>query len=199
MGRSKDGGLGFGISFGSQGSISQSLLDSKIDSLTKNAKREVCYDKVGNSNNTLYVYDSLKNKGKNVKKSNEIHKKHPFSKPQNSPIHIPKNATMKVENKAGYEQVKYTWKHGDYTYESRWHTKTKDAPVNGQSWVVKRERKGVGYGPNARKNETHFLSGSKWVSKKDWFDAIKARKSGTATKKQIELLDKGHYRKGRKK
>ena len=24
----------------------------------------------------------------------------------------------------------------------------------------------------------------KWVSKKDWFDAIKARKSGTATKKQ---------------
>ncbi|MDY5983378.1 MAG: hypothetical protein SPJ17_06740 [Anaeroplasma sp.] len=39
----------------------------------------------------------------------------------------------------------------------------------------------------------------KWVSKKDWFDAIKARKSGTATKKQIELLDKGHYRKGRKK
>jgi hypothetical protein len=31
------------------------------------------------------------------------------------------------------------------------------------------------------------------------FDAIKARKSGTATKKQIELLDKGHYRKGRKK
>ena len=39
----------------------------------------------------------------------------------------------------------------------------------------------------------------KWASKKDWFDAIKARKSGTATKKQIELLDKGHYRKGRKK
>ena len=39
----------------------------------------------------------------------------------------------------------------------------------------------------------------KWTSKKNWFDAIKARKSGTATKKQIELLDKGHYRKGRKK
>lgn len=47
MGRSKNGGLGFGISLGSQGSISQSLLDSKIDNLTKKAKREVCYDKVG--------------------------------------------------------------------------------------------------------------------------------------------------------
>ena len=83
MGRSKNGGLGFGISFGSQGGISQSLLDSKIDNLTKKAKREVCM--------------------------------------------------------------------------------------------------------------------IKWASKKDWFDAIKARKSGTATNKQIELLDKGHYRKGRKK
>ena len=83
MGRSKNDGLGFGISFGSQGSISRSLLDSKIDNLTKRLK------------------------------------------------------------------------------------------------------------------EKFFLI--KWVSKKDWFDAIKARKSGTATKKQIELLDKGHYRKGRKK
>ena len=198
MGRSKNSGLGFGIGRGSQGSIMQGNVNNKIDSLSKTTKPEVCYEKVSNSSNTLCVYDTLKNNGKNVEKSHEIHKKHPFSKPQNSPIHVPKNAKMKVENKKGYEQVKYTWKHGNYSYEARWHTKTKDAPVNGQSWVVKRQRKGIGYGPNARKNETHFLSGSKWVSKKDWFDAIKARKAGTATKKQIEMLDKGHYRKGSK-
>ena len=197
MGRSKNGGLGFGIGFGSQGCISQSYLDNKIDSLYKKNKSDVCYEKVSYHNNAL-SFDILKNEGKNVEKSHEIHKRHPFSKPQNSPIHIPQNASMKVENKTGYEQVKYAWKHGNYSYEARWHTKTKDAPVNGQSWVVKRERKGIGYGPNVRKNETHFLSGSKWVSKKDWFDAIKARKSGTATKKQIEILDNGHYRKGRK-
>lgn len=196
MGRSKNSGLGHGIGYGSQGSISQTYLDNKIDNLAKNTKREAYYDKMSSSSNAFYVYDTLKNKGKNVKKSYEIHKRHPFSKPQNSPIHVPKNAKMKVENKEGYEQVKYTWKHGNYSYEARWHTKTKDAPVNGQSWVVKRERKGIGYGPNARKNETYFLSGSKWVSKKDWFDAIKARKSGNATKKQIEILDKGHFRKG---
>ena len=81
MGRSKNSGLGFGIGRGSQGSIMQGNVNNKIDSLSKATKPEVCYEKVSNSSNTLCVYDTLKNNGKNVEKSHEIHKKHPFSKP----------------------------------------------------------------------------------------------------------------------
>ena len=35
---------------------------------------------------------------------------------------------------------------------------------------------------------SRFLAGWKW------HDAIKARKEGTATKEQIEILDRGHWK-----
>lgn len=43
----------------------------------------------------------------------------------------------KEETKNGYVQVKYTWKKGEYSYTSRWHTRTPNAPKEqGDSWVV---------------------------------------------------------------
>ena len=39
--------------------------------------------------------------------------------PKGSPINIPSTATVKEENKNGYDQVKYSWKRGDFSYTSR--------------------------------------------------------------------------------
>lgn len=39
--------------------------------------------------------------------------------PKGSPIKIPSSATVKEEKKDGYDQVKYTWKHGAFSYTSR--------------------------------------------------------------------------------
>ena len=113
-----------------------------------------------------------------------------------APMKIPSNATIKDEKKQGYDQVKYKWKRGDFTYTARWHTRTPDAPKEqGNSWVVERKRAGIGNGPNARRAERHILVGkNKWVSKKKWYDAIHARKTGTATKEQEELLNNGHWK-----
>ncbi len=113
-----------------------------------------------------------------------------------SPINVPSSASAKVEKKNGYDQVKYTWKRGEYTYTSRWHTRTPNAPKEqGDSWVVERRIPGIGYGKNARKPREEVLIGkNKWISKDEWREAIKARKNGTATRKQKEMLDNGHWK-----
>ena len=121
--------------------------------------------------------------------------------PKSSPIRIPGDAQIKEEAKEGYDQVKYTWKTGDYKYESRWHTRTPNAPANqGDSWVVSRTVPGIGSGPNARQKKTEILVGktdsgqNKWVDKKVWDAAVHARKNGTCTKEQKEMLDNGHWK-----
>lgn len=116
--------------------------------------------------------------------------------PKGSPIKIPSSATIKEERKNGYDQVKYTWKQGDYSYTSRWHTPTPNAPAGqGDSWVVERKKAGVGYGKNAHPKTEEILVGkNKWISKKEWRDAIIARKKGTLTKEQKEQLDNGHWK-----
>lgn len=113
-----------------------------------------------------------------------------------SPIKIPSNATIKEEKKNGYDQVKYTWQKGEYSYTSRWHTRTPNAPKEqGESWVVQRDKPGIGYGKNARPGEHDILVGkNKWISKRVWQDAIRARKNGTITQEQKELLDNGHWK-----
>lgn len=115
---------------------------------------------------------------------------------ERSPISIPSSATEKTERKNGYDQIKYTWKHGEYTYISRWHTKTPNAPQSqGNSWVVERKKSGVGYGKNARPKQEEVLVGkNKWVPKQKWQEAIRARNNGTATKEQKEMLDNGHWK-----
>lgn len=119
--------------------------------------------------------------------------------PKGSPIKIPSSATVKEEQKNGYDQVKYTWKKGDYSYTSRWHTRTPNAPKEqGNSWVVERKKSGVGYGKNARPKQEEVLVGkNKWISKQDWKNAIMARKKGTLTQQQKEWLDNGHWKDNR--
>ena len=119
--------------------------------------------------------------------------------PKGSPIKIPSDATVKEEKKDGYDQVKYTWKRGDYSYTSRWHTRTPNAPKEqGNSWVVERKKSGVGYGKNARPKQEEVLVGkNKWISKQDWKNAIMARKKGTLTQQQKEWLDNGHWKDNR--
>lgn len=116
--------------------------------------------------------------------------------PQSSPMHIPDNATITSQTKNGYDQVKYQWTRGEYNYTSRWHTRTPGAPPEqGDSWVVERHRPGIGSGPNARPAKREILVGEgKWVSKSTWDAAIRARKNGTATQEQKELLDHGHWK-----
>ncbi len=121
--------------------------------------------------------------------------------PKTSPLKVPSTATIKEEQKVGYTQVKYNWQHGDYKYQSRWHTRTPGAPVNtGNTWVVEKRKPGIGFGPGARPAERYVLVGKtksgayKWVDKKKWDEAIRARKNGTATKEQKEMLDHGHWK-----
>lgn len=121
--------------------------------------------------------------------------------PKSSPLKIPASAQIKEEQKQGYVQVKYSWLRGKYKYLSRWHTRTPNAPeYQGDSWVVERKIPGIGSGPNARKRKTEVLVGKMpngkniWVDKKIWNEAIDARKNGTTTLKQKELLDHGHWK-----
>ena len=116
--------------------------------------------------------------------------------PKGSPIKIPSSATIKEEQKNGYEQVKYTWKNGDYSYISRWHARTPNSPKNqGDSWIVERKKSGLGYGKNAHPKQEEILVGkNKWISKKEWNDAIISRRKGTLTQKQKEWLDNGHWK-----
>ena len=71
--------------------------------------------------------------------------------PKGSPIKIPSKATVKEATKNGYDQVTYIWKSRGFSYTSRWHTRTSNAPEGqGNSWVVQRDKAGIGYGKNAR-------------------------------------------------
>lgn len=116
--------------------------------------------------------------------------------PQSSPIHIPKSAKITPQHKEGYSQVKYQWQQGEYKYTSRWHTKTPGAPSGqGDSWVVERHLPGIGAGPHARPAKKEVLIGvNKWISKATWNAAIRAKKNGTATQAQKELLNHGHWK-----
>ena len=110
-----------------------------------------------------------------------------------SPIEIPENATYKAKSmNDGYEQITYKWNDGKYKNEVRWHTRTSGAPVDqGNTWVIERKIPGNG----GTKPSTEILIGDdEWVPAYKWFEAIKARKAGTATQEQIELLDKGHWK-----
>lgn len=116
--------------------------------------------------------------------------------PKTSPIAIPSTAIIKEEQKNGYKQVKYTWEYEDFSYTSRWHTRTPNAPIEqGDSWVVQRDKAGIGYGKDVRPAQHEILIGeNEWVKRSEWQDAIRARKKGTATKEQEELLDNGHWK-----
>lgn len=115
--------------------------------------------------------------------------------PKSSPIEIPNNAEFKVQIKDEYTQVKYDWKKEEYKYQARWHTKTPNSPgYESESWVVERKIPGIGSGLNARHSTNEVLVGTKWISKKIWQEAIYAKKNGTATVQQKEVLKNGHHK-----
>lgn len=115
-----------------------------------------------------------------------------------SPINVPKDAIRKAELKEnGYYQIKYKWNADDgFEYTSRWHTRPPNSPLNqGDTFVVERRIPGIGYGRNHRGTVEQVLVGeNKWISKKEWKKACEARRRGTITKIQEEMLDNGHWK-----
>ncbi|WP_211344377.1 peptidoglycan-binding domain-containing protein [Paenibacillus lentus] len=112
---------------------------------------------------------------------------------QRAPIEIPENANMKAKSMAdGYEQITYKWNDGTYKYEVRWHTRTSGAPADqGNTWVIQRTIPGSG----GNKPQSFFKIGeNEWVEGYRWYDAIAARKAGTATPEQVRILDQGHWK-----
>ncbi|MEC0259718.1 WXG100 family type VII secretion target [Paenibacillus lautus] len=112
---------------------------------------------------------------------------------QRAPIEIPENANMKAKSMAdGYEQITYKWNDGTYKYEVRWHTRTSGAPADqGNTWVIQRTIPGSG----GNKPQSFFKIGeNEWVEGYKWYDAIAARKAGTATQEQVRILDQGHWK-----
>ena len=93
--------------------------------------------------------------------------------------------------------MQYEWTDADgYEYTTRWHTRNPTAPLEQRDvWVIEREIKGMGYGPNARPNVHQVCVGDgKWITYDEWRKAINARKGGYATKQQEEWLDYGHWK-----
>ena len=143
---------------------------------------------IGEVADTAKLADKVVDIGKLSEKTGSIAKR--------SPIRIPEKATAQVQAKNGYSQIKYTWESRNYKYTSRWHTRTPNAPENqGITWVVERKSSGIGYGKNARPKKEEVLVGkNKWIAKDKWKGAITAQRNGTATKKQKEWLDNGHWK-----
>ncbi len=110
-------------------------------------------------------------------------------------MQIPEGAKIKPQIKEGYYQIKYQWTDADgYQIESRWHTRTPEAPIEQRdTWVVERVIPGIGAGPNHRPRFEQVRVGeNEWIAKKEWKNAIAAGKGGYATRKQKEWLDYGH-------
>ena len=108
-----------------------------------------------------------------------------------APIEIPESATITPASKAGYEQISYNWRDGTFKYEVRWHTRTPGAPTNqGNTWVVERITPGSGGIPP----KSEILSGGQWISRYEWQKAIKAYQKGTATQRQLQILEQGHWK-----
>ena len=118
---------------------------------------------------------------------------------QRSPIKVPNNANASIQHKTaqkgsgGYEQIKYTWVDQGVKYESRWHTRTPEAPpTQGNSWVVTRQVQGS---RTKRASEKQYLmNNGTWISETRWNQATMSRAKGTETSQQRAILDNGHIK-----
>lgn len=113
-----------------------------------------------------------------------------------SPIPIPENAEKIIQAKDEYYQIRYIWKEDGYIYESRWHTRTPNAPIEQRdSWFVNRRVKGIGSGINHRKGFTDVKIGENmWIDNDIWQDAVSSRKQKQTTQVQEDILDYGHHK-----
>ncbi|WP_313186943.1 PAAR-like protein [Lacrimispora sp.] len=111
-----------------------------------------------------------------------------------SPIEMPDNATVKIQNKAGgYDQITYQWSDGTHTYKARWHTPTPNAPGgSGNSWVVEQVTPGTPTGQlRVEKIYTPGANGD-WTPMWQWKDAVDAYNKGTMSSLQSEIMKAGH-------
>ncbi|MGN1283386.1 MAG: hypothetical protein ACI4UB_06185 [Limosilactobacillus sp.] len=82
-----------------------------------------------------------------------------------APWPIPDNAVCQSQVKAGYRQVKYTWRDAEWRYEARWHERTPTAQlITYPSWRLDRVRPGKGYGPLAAPRLEETRAGDHWLS-----------------------------------
>lgn len=111
-----------------------------------------------------------------------------------APMNIPKTASVKVQAKNGYKQVKFTWRRGGFKYEARWHTATPNAPSgSGANWRVTRRKPGNGGELPITKQLGQTSGGNnKWIDNSQWYDAQNAYSAGNATQAQKDLLSSGH-------
>jgi hypothetical protein len=109
------------------------------------------------------------------------------------PVHIPTKAKVDDQLKpAGYTQVRFRWNSRGFKYEARWHTRTPGAPsTQANTWVVTRTTPGNSQG--LKKKEHVYLGNGKWCKMTDWMAAVNARKTGTASTKQENMLTRGHH------
>ena len=114
-----------------------------------------------------------------------------------SPFHIPGNARVKAQVKAGgYDQVRFRWRRGAFNYEARWHTATPNAPAGTPAnWRVSRKRRGHGGVDPVYEELVLRKSGNsnEWVLRDDWQAAEQAYGSGIPTPEQTNLLNRGHF------
>jgi hypothetical protein len=113
-----------------------------------------------------------------------------------SPIPIPKNATVDLQTKVGYIQLRFTWRDANgVKYEVRVHDPTPGAPPGSKvNWRVSRTFPGNGIGgsPAQFARDEHYIGDGLWVNNKIWYDALNARKNGLATPGQLNILRRGH-------
>jgi hypothetical protein len=109
-----------------------------------------------------------------------------------SPINIPENTKVIAQSKNGYQQIKYKWNDGSYSYEARWHTETPGAVQydRGTTWVVTKTTPG---NANGVQKVVEVKVGDSWVNEPSWNQAVKANQAGTATEAQKQMLQNGHY------
>ena len=113
---------------------------------------------------------------------------------KSSPIEIPDNANVRIQNKAGgYGQISYSWADDTYKYNARWHTPTPNAPTNSaNSWVIERITPGT---PTGQIKITEIYTpgvNSNWTSNWQWQSAVDAYNNGITTSLQDSILNSGH-------
>lgn len=114
---------------------------------------------------------------------------------QTAPWPVPSNAQITLEQKQGYQQLKYVWHKDSWRYEARFHNKTPNAQlITYPSWRLDRIHSGKGFGPNHAPRIEESLVGTKWVKTRLIRYCAYQINHGKANKKQIEIMKKAHFK-----
>lgn len=112
-----------------------------------------------------------------------------------APWPIPPQAKSAFESKQGYQQIKFSWQAQDWRYEARYHQPIPSAKlIRYPSWRLDRVQPGKGFGPDHRLRREEILAGQKWVPARAIHYAAACLDRGTASAKQVKLLQISHFR-----